>query len=77
MPHNIGEHPEDYTPERDPVTMACHPGEAYFVIQDLEHPEREMRDSKAFAKLRQEWNGATISRPGQRWTPLDERDRNG
>jgi phytanoyl-CoA hydroxylase len=73
VPHNMGETPADYTPERDPVTMACFPGEAYFVIQDKAHPEREMRDPEAFRALRQLWDRATISKPGRGWTSLGER----
>ena len=30
-PNNVGEDPQSYTPERDPVTMACYPPEADFV----------------------------------------------
>ena len=71
VPSNLGEVPEDYTPERDPVTMACHPGEAYFVIQDKNNPEREMIDPSAFAKLRRSWTGVKVDRPGRGWTPLN------
>ncbi len=73
VPSNIGEVPEDYTPEREPVTMACHPGEAYFVIQDTQNPEREMRDPKAFAAMRKEWDRKKVHTPGRGWTPLNER----
>jgi len=73
VPSNIGELPEDYVPEREPVTMACHPGEAYFVIQDHANPEREMHDPEAFAELRKEWERVRINSPGHGWTPLEER----
>jgi len=73
VPSNIGEVPEDYTPERDPVTMACHPGEAYFVIQDKKHPARELADPEEFAQLRQIWDGKKVYKPGRGWTSLDER----
>ncbi|MBT5833023.1 MAG: phytanoyl-CoA dioxygenase family protein [Candidatus Latescibacteria bacterium] len=73
VPHNMDEIPEDYTPERDPVTMACFPGEAYFVIQDNEHPEHEMKDPEDFRELRLQWESATISKPGRGWTSLNER----
>jgi phytanoyl-CoA hydroxylase len=73
VPHNMGETPEDYTPERDPVTMACFPGEAYFVIQDKQHPDREMRDPDAFCDLRLQWDRAAFSKPGRGWTALNER----
>ena len=46
-PTNIGEGPEDYTPEREPVTMACYPPEADFVIRDDRHPEREITQPRA------------------------------
>ena len=73
VPSTLDEVPEDYTPERDPVTMACNPGEAYFVIRDLEHPEKEMRDPEDFAALRQRWERAKVRGPGRGWTPLAER----
>ena len=73
MPSNIDEIPQDYTSDRDPVTMACHPGEAYFVIRDTQHPERETTDPADFAALRQRWDRAQVSGGGQRWTPLSER----
>ena len=72
VPNNWNEVPEDYTPERDPVTMACNPGEAYFVIHDSKHPEHDMTDPEAFAELRSVWENITIKPPG-RWTPLAER----
>ena len=75
VPSNIGEVPADYTLERDPVTMACFPGEAYFVIRDTQHPERELTDADEFAKLREQWDSVKIDRPGKRWTPLVERGR--
>ncbi len=73
VPSNVGEIPEDYTPEREEVTMACHPNEGYFVIQDRNNPEREMHDPDEFARLRQEWDDARIKSPGRGWTPLEER----
>ena len=74
VPNNLDELPEDYTPERDPITMACNPGEAYFVIRDPEHPERELRDPEEFAALRERWEGAGVRGPGRGWTPLAERE---
>ena len=70
VPNNINESPEDYKLNRDPITMACNPSEAYFIIQDKEYPEREMRDYNEFARLRLKWDKATISLPAKRWTPL-------
>ena len=77
VPSNIGEVPEDYTPERDPVTMACFPGEAYFVVRDPSHPERELTDPDEFARLRKLWDKATLDYrgPGRGWIPLEERER--
>ncbi len=74
VPNNIDEIPQDYTPDRDPVTMACHPGEAYFVIQDTEHPERELKDPAGFAALRQQWDRERVHGGGRGWTPLSERE---
>ena len=76
VPSNLDEVPEDYVPERDPVTMACFPGEAYFVIQDTKNPEREMHNYEEFAALRKVWDKrqVKINRPGRGWTPLEERE---
>jgi len=73
VPSNIGELPEDYTPEREPVTMACHPGEAYFVIQDTENPDRQIEDPDEFAQLRKQWDRVKVHKPGRGWTPFNER----
>jgi phytanoyl-CoA hydroxylase len=73
VPSNIGELPEDYTPEREPVTMACHPGEAYFVIQDTENPDRQVDDPDEFAQLRKQWDRVKVHKPGRGWTPFNER----
>ena len=77
VPNNINELPEDYKPDRNPVTMACNPYEAYFIIQDKEHPEREMKNYQDFANLRGTWDKSNIKNfIGRRWTPLDERFEN-
>ena len=75
VPNNIDEKPEDYIVDRDPVTMACHPGEAYFVIRDTKNPGREMKDPIEFAKLRQRWNQSRIRGVASRWISLSERER--
>ena len=74
VPNNIDEIPQDYTSDRNPVTMACHPGEAYFVVRDTKHSEREITDPADFAALRQRWGQARVHGGGQRWTPLPERE---
>ncbi len=75
VPNNIGEEPADYTPERDPVTMACHPPEADFVIRDPECPEREVRDASVFHDMRERFFAGRAYHPGRGWTPLHERRR--
>ena len=72
VPNHRNEIPEDYTPEREPVTMACNPGEVYFVVRDTQHLENEVTDAEDFAKLRELWDGVRIKTPG-RWTPLSDR----
>lgn len=67
-PNNIDEAPETYTPERDPVTMACYPSEADFVIQDTQHPDRETRSPEAFHELRERYEKARPHNPGRGWT---------
>ena len=76
VPSTLDELPEDYTPEREAVTMACFPGEAYFVIQDTKNPEREMHDPEEFAALRKGWDSKRVNanKPGRGWTPLEERE---
>lgn len=75
VPSNIDEKPEDYSGDRDPVTMACHPGEAYFVIRDTGNPDRDMTDPTEFAKLRRRWNQSRVRGETGRWTPLAGRKR--
>lgn len=75
VPNNIGERPEDYTPERDPVTMACHPPEADFVIRDPGNPAREVHDAAVFHEMRERFFAGRAYSPGRGWTPLHERGR--
>ncbi len=72
-PNNAEEDPETYTPERDPVTMACYPSEADFVIRDSNHPEREIRTPEAFRALRDRFHEAKPFNPGRGWTRLKDR----
>ena len=71
-PTNADEAPETYTPERDPVTMACYPPEADFVIRSPSHPEREVRTATQFEALRDRYDRAQPYMPGRGWTPLRE-----
>ena len=71
-PNNIDEAPTDVTPERDPVTMACYPPEADFVIRDTQHPDREIRSPEDFNQLRERFNGAKFYSPGRGWKALQE-----
>lgn len=73
-PNNAEEDPETYTPERDPVTMACYPSEADFVIRDSNHPEREIRTPEAFRELRDRYHEAKPYNPGRGWTRLKDRE---
>ena len=71
-PNNIDEHPKDFDPERDPVTMACYPGEGDFVIQDPRHPEREVTDIEDFQEIRMRYERHPARSPGRGWTPISE-----
>ena len=71
-PNNLDEAPTDVTPERDPVTMACYPPEADFVIRDTHHPEREIRSPEDFNQLRERFNGAKVYSPGRGWKAIQE-----
>ena len=69
-PNNVDEAPTDMTEARDPVTMACYPPEADFVIRDTAHPEREIRSAEAFNQLRERFNTAKVYSPGRGWKSL-------
>lgn len=72
VPNNVSEAPEDVTPEREPVTMACYPPEADFIIRDTQHPEREIRTPESFDQLRQRFNSTKVYSPGRGWKAIDE-----
>ena len=74
VPNNIGEEPASYTPEREPVTMACYPPEADFVIRDRQHPEREVHRPEEFAAIRQRFDDVRAHMPGRGWTPMADRE---
>ena len=63
------------TPEREPVTMACYPAEADFVIRSPSHPEREVRSAEQFHHIRQRFEANPPTTPGRGWTSLSERKR--
>lgn len=69
-PNNVDEAPTDVTAERDPVTMACYPPEADFVICDTQNPEREIRSAEAFNHLRERFNTTKVYSPGRGWKSL-------
>lgn len=72
-PNNVDEDPASYTPERDPVTMACYPPEADFVVRDTKSPEREVKDINTFQAIRKRYETVRAYKPGRGWTPLQER----
>ena len=72
-PNNVKEDPASYTPERDPVTMACYPPEADFVIQDTANPTREVRTASQFKEIRERYEQARPFSPGRGWTPLSDK----
>ena len=72
-PNNVDEAPETYTPEREPVTMACYPPEADFVIRSPSHPDREVRTPAQFHAIRERYDLARPYMPARGWTPLRER----
>ena len=69
-PNNVDESPADYVPERDPVTMACYPPEADFIIRDTQHPEREIHTADAFNELRDRFEKERAYFPGRGWESL-------
>ena len=73
VPNNVDEDPASYTPERDPVTMACYPPEADFVIRDRKDPAREIQSADQFRRVRERYETTRPNTPGRGWTPLQER----
>ena len=73
VPNNTTEDPAAYTPERDPVTMACYPPEADFVIRDPNNPAREVRSAEHFRQIRDRYENNRPAMPGRGWTPLHNR----
>ena len=67
VPNNVGESPGDVTPARDPVTMACYPPEADFVVRDTRHPENEVTSPEEFARIRERFWHRRPSDPGRGW----------
>ena len=74
-PNNVDEAPETYTRERDPVTMACLPTEADFVIRDTKNPHREVATPEEFHQLREKYEKTHPWYPGRGWSPMSERDQ--
>ena len=72
-PNNVDEEPETYTRERNPVTMACLPTEADFVIRDTKNPHREVATPDEFHRLREKYEKTHPWYPGRGWTPMSER----
>ncbi len=72
VPHNVDEAPETYTPERDPVTMACHPTEADFIIKYPKDTSREVTHVDEFQEIRSRYEKNRPRSPGRGWTPLGE-----
>jgi ectoine hydroxylase-related dioxygenase (phytanoyl-CoA dioxygenase family) len=73
VPNSVDEDPSTYSEDRDPVTMACYPPEADFVIRDHEHPEREVKTAEQFHELRARfWKDRPVF-PGRGWTAYAER----
>ena len=70
VPNNTSEDPAAYTPERDPVTMACYPPEADFVIRDSNNPAGEVRSAEHFRQIRDRYENNRPAMPGRGWTPL-------
>jgi hypothetical protein len=71
-PNNIGELPEEFDPQREPITMACNPPEADFIVRCPSQPQREIRTPEEFHALRQRYEDAqNITGYARReWTPL-------
>ncbi|GDY11456.1 hypothetical protein LBMAG53_03330 [Planctomycetota bacterium] len=69
VPHNANQDPLDFQPTSDPVTMACYPTEADFVLRDPIHPEREVRTAEAFAAIRAAYDRNTPKYSVRRWQP--------
>ena len=72
-PNNVHEEPESYVPEREPITMACYPPEADFVISDPSAPEREVVTGERFEQIRARYDDADVYTPGRGWVSMTTR----
>ena len=72
-PNNVAEEPHTYLPEREPITMACYPPEADFVISDPSAPEREVVTADRFHQVRAKYADAEVYSPGRGWVSMSTR----
>ena len=77
VPNNVDEDPVTYVPEREPVTMACYPPEADFVIRDPTAPEREVATAAQFHRARARYEQAKPFAPGRGWVSHPSRRGSG
>ena len=71
--NNVLEEPASYVPEREPITMACYPPEADFVISDPSAPERELDSPEKFEQIRAKYLNAEVHSPGRGWVSMTSR----
>ena len=69
VPNNVGQSPDVATANRDPVTMACYPPEADFVIRDTHHPDNEVTTTAEFAAIRERFWRNHPREPERGWKP--------
>lgn len=71
VPNNAGQTPEEFDSQMPEVEQACFPPEADFVIQSVKHPEKVVRDWKAFETLRKRYEEARhLPGPNRGWQPV-------
>ena len=71
--NNVLEEPASYVPEREPITMACYPPEADFVISDPSTLEREVDSPEKFEQIRAKYLNAEVHSPGRGWVSMTSR----
>ena len=70
VPTNALQNPEDFDPDADPITIACYPPEADFVVRSRARPETVLTEWTRFAERRAIYDAAPLPYPQRGWQPI-------
>lgn len=72
-PNNVGEAPQDFTPDRPDAEIACYPPEADFVVRSVRDPRSVVRSADEFNRIRRRYERHRPPGPERGWTRYDRR----